>query len=99
MDINNNIFASVDKINGGDRIDINKLSISEETETYIIYETPFFSSIDYIVLNKGHKSGEEFTIHGEIGKFICDEIGSTYIFGQKYLGGGSFSGAGGGGEY
>lgn len=99
IDINNNVFASVDKINGGDRIDINKLSIVEETETYIIYETSFFSSIDFIVVDKGHKSGEEFMIQGEIGKFICDDIGDTYIFGFKSLGGGSFGGGGSGSEY
>jgi hypothetical protein len=94
MDMENSIFVSGNKINGGTRIDLSELSIVEETETYIIYESSFFSSIDFIVVNKGHKSGEEFKVEGSIGKYICDKIGDTYLFGLKSLGGGSFGGAG-----
>lgn len=94
MDMENGLFASKNKIKDGTEIDIKNLKISEETSTYIIYETPFFSSVDHIIVNKGHKSGEEFSIEGKYGKWFCDNIDNTYLFGVKSLGNGKFGGAG-----
>ena len=59
-----------------------------------------FSSIDYIIMDKGHTSGEEFTIQNKIGNWICDDIGhNVYIFALKNFGGGKGGGGGSGEKY
>jgi hypothetical protein len=96
----NGVFVSIKSISGGEKINISELSIKEETDTYVIYDTPMFSSIDYIIMDKGHTSGEEFTIQNKIGNWICDDIGhNVYIFALKNFGGGKGGGGGSGGKY
>ncbi len=95
------VFATGKKFSGSTNVKLSDLDIYEETKTYIIYEGKFLSSIDYIIVNKGHKDGEEFTVSDDnINKYICDDIGSDiYIFGVKSLGGGNFGGGGSGNKF
>lgn len=100
MDAENGIFVSSKPIVGGKKIRLQDLDVYDETETYIIYNPGFLSSIDYIILDKGHKNGEEFKIEGKMGNWICDQIGSNiYIFSFKSFGGGSSGGAGAEGDW
>lgn len=100
MDAENGIFVSSKPINGGKKIRLQDLDIYDQTDTYIVYYPGFSSSIDYIILDKGHKEGEEFKIEGKMGNWICDQIGSNiYIFSLKDLGGGSSGGGGANGNW
>ena len=95
MDMGNGIFVSGKPIPGSESISISDLDIYEQSETYIIYSYSMFSSVDYIIMNKGHKKGEDFEIENKIGKYICDELDSKiYIFAFNRLGDGSMGGAG-----
>lgn len=95
------VYVSGKKFPGAKHINISSLSIDENTDTYTIYDGKFFSAIDYIIVNKGHKSGEEFTLSDDkMNKYICDEISSDiYIFCPKGLGGGDCGGAGAGSSF
>jgi hypothetical protein len=96
----NGLFASISPIKGGEKIVLSELDIKEETDTYIIYNTGFSSSIDYIIVEKGHTDGEEFTIQDKIGNWVCDKLGShIYIFCFKNFGGGKGGGAGSGTKF
>ena len=100
MDMTNGIFVSGKPISGGESISISDLDIYDQSKTYIIYKSPMFSSVDYIIMNKGHKEGDDFEIENKIGKYICDELDSKiYIFAIKSFGGGSMGGAGSGSDW
>ena len=100
FEASNDVFVSIKPISGGKKIILSELSIKEETDTYVIYNTGIFSSIDHIIMDKGHTKGEEFTIQNKMGNWVCDDIGyNVYIFALKNFGGGSYGGAGSGGDY
>jgi hypothetical protein len=60
------IYGTYDRSNlpGSDRVEINGLEVVEETSTYKILEVPgFWSSFNYILINKGYKDkSREFKI-------------------------------------
>jgi hypothetical protein len=59
-----------------------------------------FSSVNYIIMNKEHKQGEDFEIENKMGKYICDKLDSKiYIFTFKSFGDGSMGGAGSESDY
>jgi len=100
MDMDNGIFVSGKPIPGSESISISDLDIYDQSETYIIYESPMFSSVNYIIMNKEHKQGEDFEIENKMGKYICDELDSKiYIFTFKSFGDGSMGGAGSESDY
>lgn len=100
FEADNGLFASIKPISGGKKLTLSELDIIEETDTYVIYDTPMFSSVDHIVMEKGHTSGEEFTIQDRIGNWVCDKIGThVYLFAFKNFGGGKCGGAGSGTKY
>lgn len=100
LDAQNGIFVSSKPLSGAKKMNLSELDVYDETDTYIIYNPGFLSSIDYIILDKGHKNGEEFKIEGKMGNWICDQIGSNiYIFSFKSFGGGSSGGGGAEGDW
>lgn len=100
MDAENGIFVSSKPISGCKKISLTDLDVYDETDTYIVYNPGFLSSVDYIIVDKGHKEGEEFKIQNKMGNWICDQIGSKiYIFSLKDMGGGSSGGGGAEGDW
>lgn len=96
------LFASTKPLSGGKHISLSDMTLKKETSTYTVYAGKFFSTINYVVVNKGHKKGEEFTISDDKihATYVCDDIGwNVYIFGVKSLGGGQFGGSGAGSKY
>lgn len=94
-------FVSTKYFKGSSLLELKNLTKTEETDTYIIYRGKFFSSVDHVVVNKGHTKGEEWTMNDDkINTYICDKLGNhIYLFGPKGLGGGKFGGAGEGSDY
>jgi hypothetical protein len=100
FEVKNELFASIKPINGGKKLILSELDIIEETDTYVIYGTHMFSPVDHIVMEKGHTSGDEFTVQDRIGNWVCDKIGNNvYLFAFKNFGGGKYGGAGSGTTY
>lgn len=94
------LFASSKQFSGSTKIKLNDLHVVEDTQTYTIYGGGIFGVVDYIVVNKGHKEGEEFTMDDDNLKtnYICDHIGAdVYLIG--FGPGGNFGGGGAGSEY